>query len=115
MIRDNDIKAPDGYLLGGLRRVRKDGTVLFQRGWWKVPDEWIGEKVWVHEACPDRFSHADFNVSAIGVTMLEVAPPDRPFYSAQRAGETVLCDRTERPDAKPTFRRPSTKAWLARQ
>jgi hypothetical protein len=49
MTRANDIKAPDGYLLGGLRRVRGDGTILFQRGWWKAPEEWIGKEVWVHE------------------------------------------------------------------
>jgi len=49
MSRDNDIKAPAGYLLGGLRRVRSDGTILFQCGWWRAPDEWIGKEVLVHE------------------------------------------------------------------
>ena len=49
MTRANDIKAPDGYLPGGLRRVRSEGTILFQRGWWKAPAEWIGKEIRVHE------------------------------------------------------------------
>ncbi|WP_262300217.1 hypothetical protein [Microvirga sesbaniae] len=49
MTRAHDFKARDGYLLGGLRRVRSDGTILFQRGWWMAPDEWIGKEVWAHE------------------------------------------------------------------
>lgn len=64
-----DIKAPDGFTLGGLRLVRKDGTILFSRGWWKVPDEWIGEKVWVHVA------------DCYGIE-IEVAPPGIHIYCA---------------------------------
>lgn len=97
---EQDIKAPDGFLLGGLRRVRSDGTILFQRGWWQAPKEWVGEEVWVH--CTDG-----------GAGDLEVAPPGQRIYSAQLAGTTVIAPRTDRPDAKPGWRRPSHKEWSA--
>lgn len=46
--RDRDIKGPDGFLLGGIRKVRPDGTILFHRHYWQAPLEWIGENIWVH-------------------------------------------------------------------
>ncbi len=101
MKHEHDIKAPDGALLGGLRLVRPDGTILFQRGWWQAPMEWAGLEVWVH--CTDG-----------GAGDLEVAPPGQHIYSAQLAGTTVACPRTARPDAKPGYRRPSHKAWSQR-
>ena len=97
-----DIKAPDGFLLGGKRLVRDDGTILFQRGWWQAPKEWAGEYVWVH--CTDG-----------GAGDLEVAPPEySSIYRAQLDVKTIFCPRTKRPDAKPVFRSPEAKAWLNR-
>lgn len=97
-----DIKAPDGFLLGGERLVRQDGTILFQRGWWQAPTEWAGEYVWVH--CTDG-----------GAGDLEVAPPGyTSIYLAQLDVKTIFCPRTKRADAKPAYRRPETKAWVAR-
>lgn len=102
MRRNNDIKAPDGFLLGGLRRVRADGTILFQRGYWQAPKEWAGEKVWVH--CTDS-----------GAGDLDAAPPGTvSFYRARLELLTISCPRTDRPDAKPGWRRAETKAWFAR-
>lgn len=102
MKREADIKAPDGFLLGGLRRVHKDGTILFQRGYWKVPDpDWIGQDVWVH--CEDS-----------GAGDLEVAPPGVHIYTAQSDKITVWCERTERPDAKSGRRTAAHKAWTER-
>jgi hypothetical protein len=104
MMREaGDIKAPDGFLLGGERLVRQDGTILFQRGWWQAPKEWAGEYVWVH--CTDG-----------GAGDLEVAPPGySSIYRAQLDVKTVFCPRTKRPDAKPVFRRAEIKDWLNRQ
>lgn len=97
-----DIKAPDGYLLGGERVVRPDGTVLFQRGWWQAPMEWAGEYVWVH--CTDG-----------GAGDLEVAPPGySSFYRAQLDRVTIFCSRTGRPDAKLGWRNPTKLAWANR-
>jgi hypothetical protein len=102
MREHRDIKAPDGFLLGGERAVRQDGTILFQRGWWQAPKEWAGEYVWVH-------------CTAGGAGDLEVAPPGySSVYAAQRDGKTILCPRTKRPDAKPGLRKPSLKAYFAR-
>ena len=106
MARDsNDIKAPDGFLLGGLRRVRKDGTILFQRRWWQAPLEWAGEKVWIVE---NSFYGAP-----------EVAPPgQRPYscayhssrwYAAPEWERNRLVERTQRADAKPSYRRAEHK------
>ena len=100
--RDNDIKAPDGYLLGGLRKVRADGTILFQRGWWKAPDEMIGETVWLHTLEPDEFDH------------IEIARGGLHIYEARAQGETVKAPRTERQDARPGYRDPTRKAWAAK-
>lgn len=92
MKRDNDIKAPDGYLLGGERSVRQDGTILFQRGWWQAPKEWAGEYVWVH--CLD----AEGNFFEI-----EVAPPGYSDFSAAKLDRaTIVCPRTARAEAKGT-------------
>lgn len=99
--KDNDIKAPDGFLLGGLRRVRKDGTVLFHRSWWKCPDEWIGQEVWLHVT--DGW--------AVGV---EAAPPGFRIYDAQHKRLCISLERTERADAKPVFRNVHNKEYLAR-
>lgn len=97
-----DIKAPDGFLLGGERLVRQDGTVLFQRGWWQVPVEWAGEYVWVH-ACDD------------GAEELEVAPPGySSIYRAQMDQQTIFAPRTARRDAKPGYRRLDHIAYSAR-
>lgn len=100
--RDNDIKAPDGYLLGGLRKVRGDGTVLFHRGWWRVPDTFIGETVWLHTLEPDSFDE------------IEVAHPGLHIYEARQMGHTVNAPRTDRSDAKAGLRNADHKAWAAR-
>lgn len=97
-----DIKAPDGFLLGGERIVRQDGTILFQRGWWQAPKEWAGEYVQVH--CTDS-----------GAGDLEVAPPGyHSIYAAQMDLTTILCPRTDRDDARPGIRNADRKAWNAR-
>jgi hypothetical protein len=102
MREHQDIKAPDGFLLGGERKVRKDGTILFQRGYWQASCEWAGEYVMVH--CTDG-----------GAGDLEVAPPGyHSIYKAQMDDATILCPRTERPDAKPGYRRASHKAHYER-
>jgi hypothetical protein len=102
-LRSADIKAPDGFTLGGLRKVRKDGTILFGRGWWKVPDEWIGEDVWVHVA------------DCYGIE-LDVAPPGMHIHEAllNHRELVVRPDRTDRRDAKPCFRTSDHKAWTSR-
>ncbi|MEI9428684.1 hypothetical protein [Mesorhizobium sp. Cs1299R1N3] len=99
--RNNDIKAPDGFLLGGLRMVHADGTILFQRGYWQAPMEWAGQKVWVH--CTDS-----------GAGDLDAAPPGVGIYRARMDLLAVSCPRTDRPDAKPGWRRADNKAWAAR-
>ena len=106
--KESDIKAPDGYTLAGVRRVRKDGTVLFNRGWWRAPDESIGEDVWVHE---------EWRVLELGgekSLVLEVAPPGLHIYDARYQKVSVICKRTDRRDAKPQFRDPHLKAWMNR-
>ncbi len=108
--RANDIKAPDGFMLGGLRLVRGDGTILFSRGWWQAPLDWAGEKVWVHERWIGVLGFS----SASEALFLEVAPPGFHIYEARSRGTTVICERTDRPDAKPAFRRADHKAWAAR-
>jgi hypothetical protein len=107
MASENDIKAPDGFLLGGLRRVRADRTVLFQRGWWgPLPVEWIGKKVWVHIQGQHFYDgRGEF---------LQVAPPGAHIYQALLDRTAVKVDRTDRDDAAPVFRDPVTKAWIAR-
>ncbi len=108
--RENDIKAPDGYLLGGLRKVRADGTILFQRGFWQAPKEWAGERVWVHETWEYRPGRGD-------QLFLEAAHPGLHIYHARCMKPepfTVICERTERADAKSGFRRPDHKAWAER-
>ncbi len=107
MRKPHDIKAPDGYTLGGERRVRRDGTVLFNRGWWQLPFGFAerGEYVWVHEEW-----------TADNKQVLEVAPPGyRSYYAAKLDGETIIVQRTSRPDAKSCLRKPAHKAWQARK
>lgn len=108
MQRNHDIKAPDGYTLGGLRTVRKDGSILFNRGWWQAPVKWAGNKVWVHEK-RIREKGAD-------VVVLEAASPGLDLYEAwsMKPPYTVICERTDRDDAKPQFRNAAEKAWMAR-
>lgn len=101
MTAENDIKAPDGFLLGGLRRVRADGSILFQRGYWQAPIEWAGETVWVH--CTD-----------CGAGDLEVAPPGFRLWEIGASERNYFAPRTERPDAKPGVRNHVRKAWVAR-
>lgn len=104
--RDNDIKAPDGFLLGGLRKVLKDRTILFQRGYWgPVPAEWVGERVWVHEAWTRGFPETQY---------LDVAPPGKHIYAARCDGDALRADRSDRRDAKPGYRNPALKAYAAR-
>lgn len=110
--RDNDIKAPDGYVLGGLRKVRKGGLILFNRGYWQVPAEFIsafeGEKVWVHEDW--------INVRGKGETLtLEAAHPGLHIYDARSMKMTITCFGADKPDAKSIARTPDRKAWFARQ
>ena len=102
--KNTDIMAPDGYLLGGERLVRKGGVILFQRGWWQLPDGFAqdGEYCWVHEAGP--------------ASDLEVAPPGyRNFFKAQMDLKTIFAPRTDRRDAKPGIRAKWRKDWMARQ
>lgn len=101
--RQNDITAPDGYVVGGLRLVRADGSILFNRGWWQAPIEWAGEKVWVHEE------------SKGGYIFLDVAPPGVHIYSSRLEQSNTLCERTKRPDAKPNYRSQWRKDWAARK
>ena len=99
---DNDIKAPDGFLLGGLRLVRADGTILFQRGWWQAPMDWAGEKVWVHEKwLGDDGGKYSNNTELV----LEAAYPGLHIYEARQIHHTIFCERTKRSDAKPVTRR----------
>lgn len=112
--RPNDIKAPDGYTLGGERRVRKDGTVLFNRGWWQLPEGFAerGEYVWVHEKW---ITDSRGKFGSYSDLVLEVAPPGyRNFSAAVLDGETINCRRTRKPDAKPAYRDPARKAWAHR-
>ncbi len=97
--RDADIKAPDGFLLGGIRRVRKDATVLFQRDYWRCPIEWIGEEIWLH----------DCGNTEAGV---EAWPPGVRIWSDK--AETIILRLADRPSAKPGFRNKYHKAWAAR-
>lgn len=76
-----DIKAPDGYLLGGERVVRKGGQVLFHRTRWQLPDGFAeqGEYVWVHTLEGDGI-----------FDRIEAAPPGyHCFYQAQLDRATV--------------------------
>jgi hypothetical protein len=112
MARDNDIKAPDGFLLGGIRRVRKDGTILFQRGYWELPeadkDRFIGEDVWCHILDRNGPGQRDKKDA------LEVADPGYHIYEARTRKRTVIAERNEKPDAKPGFRSQHLKLWHAR-
>lgn len=74
-----DAKAPDGFLLGGWRRVTKGGYVRFGGTRWSHPDMAgrAGEYAWVHVDCPwateasftfdeDKIWHPPFNGQQIG-------------------------------------------------
>jgi len=97
---EQDIKAPDGYTLGGMRLVRRDGTVLFGRQYWPVPKEWIGERIWVHVA--DCYG-----------SELEAAPPGQHIYAARMAQTALLISETVR-EARHCYRRPENRAWAER-
>jgi hypothetical protein len=112
MSKDHDIKAPDGFLLGGVRRVRNDGTILFQRGYWELPDEakerFIGEDVWCH--IYDKNGPGERNKGEA----LEVAEPGYHIYDAKSLRMTVLAERTAKPDAKPALRNRDLRAYVQR-
>jgi len=93
--RDKDIKAPDGYLLGGLRKVHRDGTILFHRMWWRCPADWVGEKVWVHVT------------DGMLLNVLDAAPPGQQIFEALSKRTAIKIEPVNRPDAKPLFRHPS--------
>lgn len=107
----NDIKAPDGYVLGGLRKVRRGGLILFNRGYWQLPNEFLstfeGEAVWVHEAWVGSLEGGE-------KIALEVAHPGLHIYEARSMRMTVICQGAEKPDAKSIARTPDRKAWFAR-
>lgn len=108
--RPNDIKAPDGFLIGGERAVRPGGVVLFQRGWWHAPEleDCVGEYVWVHE----EWTYGGYDERLV----LKVAPPGyRSYFRAAVEGKTFIAERTSRPDAKNVWRNPVHKAWAERQ
>jgi hypothetical protein len=101
---EQDIKAPDGYLLGGLRKVLKDGTILFQRGYWgPCPAEWIGERVWVHEHSIAR------------ETSIRAASPGCSLWSEDSHRTNLILGPADKPDAKPGYRTAHAKAWSARK
>lgn len=112
MARDNDIKAPDGFLLGGIRRVRKDGTILFQRGYWELPEadkeRFVGEDVWCHILDRNGVGQRDMTDALV------VAEPGYHIYEARSLKKIVIAERNEKPDAKPGFRNPHHKAWHTR-
>lgn len=85
----NDIKAPDGYLLGGHRLVRPNSTIFFGRSWWKAPADWIGEVVEVHNLDADGNFH-----------QIEAAPPGVGIYAARMNEQAVTLENAGRPDAK---------------
>ena len=91
--RDNDIKAPDGYLLGGLRSVRRDGTLLLGRAYWQAPVDWAGERVWVH----NRDAYSDFH-------HIDAAPPGQHIYEAHLKGTALVLASAGRPDAATLHR-----------
>lgn len=105
----NDIKAPDGYVLGGLRKVRKGGIILFNRGYWQVPSTFIptfeGEKVWVHEAWVGSLEGGER-------IALEVANPGLHIYEARSMRMTVICHGADKSDAKSIARTPDRKSMV---
>lgn len=94
---DHDIKAPDGYVLGGLRKVRKSGLILFNRGYWQIPEPFLSsfedEKVWVHEAWVGSLEGGE-------KIALEAAYPGLHIYEARFMKKTVICYAALKPDAK---------------
>lgn len=104
---EQDIKAPDGFTLGGMRKVRADATLLFGRRYWRCPSDWIGKRVWVH-------------VTDGWGTGLEAAPPGIHIFDAralkgdERERSVVLVD-ANKPEAKPCYRRPENRAWVNRE
>lgn len=113
MTKDNDIKAPDGFLLGGVRRVRKDGTILFQRGYWELPEadkeRFVGEDVWCH--IYDKNGPGERHKGEA----LEVAEPGYHIYDAKSVRKTVLAERNTKPDAKPATRKRGLRDYVQRK
>ena len=103
MRRQHDIKAPDGYLLGGWRKVRADGSILLGRGYWQAPIEWAGERVQVHNNEAD----GDFHT-------IDAAEPGDTIYAARVGRRVHILPAIDRPDAKPGYRRADRKAYIAR-
>jgi hypothetical protein len=98
---DSDIKCPDGYLIGGMRKVRADGSILFQRCYWQAPKEWVGLYIWVH-AATDSF---DF---------IDGAPPGYGIYESILNRTSIELLLIDRPGAKPGYRLAWKKAWINR-
>lgn len=88
-----DVKAPDGFLLGGWRRVTKGGYIRLGRTRWTHPDmaKRVGEYCFVHVDCgwateasftfdPDKQWDGPWNGmqsrgGRIPMTNMEVTPP----------------------------------------
>ena len=108
---DHDIKAPDGYTLGGMRKVRNGGLILFNRGYWQVPEGFLdlfeGERVWVHEAWVGSLEGGE-------KVALEVANPGLHIYEARMMKMTVICYAADKADAKNIARSAHRKAWFSR-
>lgn len=105
---ENDIKAPDGYTLGGLRTVRKGGFILFNRVFWEgAPDDWVGERVWVHEDWKRDSLYGSEKY------LLDVANPGLHIFEAWNIGHFITLKPSNKPDAKPAYRKQSHKDYAA--
>jgi hypothetical protein len=82
---------------------------LVKRGYWQAPKEWAGQDSWVHEVW-ERTGHGGEEL------FLEAAQPGIHIYEARcmKPPYTVICERTDKPDAKPGYRNAAHKAWAAR-
>jgi len=92
--------------------VRKDGTILFQRGYWAIPEaereRFIGEDVWCHIF--DKNGPGERHKGEA----LEVAEPGYHIYDARSLRMTVLAERNEKPDAKPALRQSGLRDYVQR-
>lgn len=96
MGHDHDIKAIDGYLLGGVRSVRADGVIFFARQYWQAPMEWAGKRVWVH----------NLDADAVFDAIIAAPPGSDGIYAARRDGTAVKLGMVGRADAKRVIRTP---------
>ena len=112
--REHDIKAPDGYLLGGLRSVRRDGTILFHRMFWTAPKEWAGARVWVHVT--DGMALNTIDAARPGLHIYEARAMTSTCTVGQKSDPTACIELLpqDRPDAKPGYRSAHMKAWVNR-